>query len=316
MHKENIVILFGGPGGEAEVSKSTAKSIEKAMLELQLSFCKLEFNVGTWVEDLIKLRPSFVFIAMHGSPGEDGTVQAVLESLNLPYNGSDMRASALAMDKSVAKKIFSASGLDVAKEELILTDDNLPEDISHLNVSLPAVFKPNNGGSSVGIEIVRSANEWPKAFERLSMAKKMNPSALLMEEFIHGRELTIPVMGSKALGVMEITSDGHDFYDYSAKYEVGGSQHLYPAPIATEVRKEAELLALKAHKSLGCTGVSRVDFRYDEKANRLVVLEVNTLPGMTSTSLVPEVAKHKGMSFSQLISWIIEDGKCKQRNKN
>ncbi|MFT7432605.1 MAG: D-alanine-D-alanine ligase [Alphaproteobacteria bacterium] len=314
--QENIVILFGGPGGEAEVSRNTAKSIETAMVDLDLTYSTLEFCPKTWVHDLISLKPTFVFIAMHGSPGEDGTVQAVLTSLQLPYNGSDMRSSTLAMDKSIAKKLFATQGLDVAKEGFISENQAIPSDLSALSVDLPAVFKPNNGGSSVGIEIVRSQNEWPAAFERLSAAQKENKTNWLVEEFIHGRELTIPVLGNKTLGVMEITSDGHNFYDYSAKYEVGGSQHIYPAPIATEVRKEAELLALKAHKSLGCTGVSRVDFRYDEEKNRLVVLEVNTLPGMTATSLVPEVANYNGISFSSLISWIIEDGKCRQKDKN
>lgn len=313
---DNIVILFGGPGGEAEVSKLTAKSVEKAIIELEIPYSMLEFNLNTWVNDLTVLKPTFVFIAMHGSPGEDGTVQTELEKLNLPYNGSDARSSALAINKSEAKKLFLKAGVGVAKEYLFENANQIPFNPLNSNIQTPAVFKPNTGGSSVGIEVIMDEDQWSEAIHRIKKSQKIQTESILAEEFIPGRELTIPVLNDEALGVMEIISDVHEFYDYSAKYDVGGSQHIYPAPIATEVIQEAEKLALKAHKSLGCSGVSRVDFRYDEEKKRLAVLEVNTLPGMTSTSLVPEVAKHNGISFSSLISWIIEDGKCKQKVKN
>jgi D-alanine-D-alanine ligase len=292
---------MGGPGGEAEVSRNSAKSMATALDNLGVPYTCLEYT-DTFIADIQALNAvDFVLIAMHGSPGEDGTVQQALENIGLPYNGSGVKASMDAMDKSLAKVSFAEYGLDVAKEYLVTTDI-LPESVHDFPLPMPFVIKPNDGGSSVGVFIVTKEDIYKEAL------LYFNPSErLLCEEFIAGQELTVTLMGERVLGVMEITSEGFDFYDYESKYSVGGSGHIYPAQIATDVQQNMEELALKAHNSLGCSGVTRVDFRYDKEQNRIVVLEVNTLPGMTSTSLVPDMAAHNGMSFEEVVTWIIED---------
>lgn len=315
-NKEHVVVLYGGPSHESDVSKMSAQAVEKAFKNLEIPYTMLEYKTQSWVDDIQKLKPTFVFIAMHGTPGEDGSVQAVLDELNVPYNGSGMKSSVLAMNKSLSKKALKSVQLPVAKEYLLKKGEPFPEDIKKIGLDFPLVAKPNNGGSSVGTEIVMSANAWPQAKERLISFLKDNPQDMLFEEFIEGRELTVPVFIDKTYGVMEITTGVHDFYDYTSKYTEGGSHHTYPASIATEVAKEAELMALKIHKTLGCSGVTRVDFRYDEEGRGLVVLELNTLPGLTQKSLVPEVAAHNNISFTQLVTMMMKDGQCTYQQKS
>ena len=237
---EHVVVLYGGPSAETEVSKMSAQAVEKAYIEMGTSYTMLEYKSGEWIAELKALNPTFVFIAMHGTPGEDGSVQAVLDELNLPYNGSGMEASVVAMNKSLTKKVLERVQLPVAQEYLLKKGEDLPSTVTHTGLDFPLVVKPNNGGSSVGTEIVMSANAWPAAKERLIKFLEATPQDMLFEEFIDGRELTVPVFFDKTLGVLEITTEGYEFYDYTSKYSEGGSQHIYPASIATEVKEEAE----------------------------------------------------------------------------
>ncbi|MAI07485.1 MAG: D-alanine--D-alanine ligase [Magnetococcales bacterium] len=313
---EHVVVLYGGPSAETEVSKMSAQAVEKAFIEMGTSCTMLEYKSGEWIAELKALNPTFVFIAMHGTPGEDGSVQAVLDELNLPYNGSGMEASVVAMNKSLSKKVLERVQLPVAQEYLLKKGAGLPSTVTHTGLDFPLVVKPNNGGSSVGTEIVMSANAWPAAKERLTKFLEAAPQDMLFEEFIDGRELTVPVFFDKTLGVLEITTEGYEFYDYTSKYSEGGSQHIYPASIATEVKEEAERIALETHKALGCSGITRVDFKYDEEGRGLVVLELNTLPGMTDKSLVPDVAKHNSISFADLVKMMMKDGQCTHQLKS
>lgn len=249
-------------------------------------------------------RPDLIFNALHGVGGEDGIVQSIFEMLGIPYTHSGVLASALAMHKPTAKAIFRDAGLPVAdgivaRPEELVDCDPLPA---------PFVVKPTNQGSSVGVRIVRvNDNSW-----RDEVAAWSFGGELLVECFVPGRELTVAVMGDRALGVCEIVPRG-SFYDYTAKYAAGGSDHLTPAPIPPIIYQEALDIALRAHQALGCRGVSRADLRYDDTAEgcgRLYLLEVNTQPGMTPTSLVPDIARHVGIAFDELVAWIVENATC------
>jgi D-alanine-D-alanine ligase len=250
-------------------------------------------------------RPDVVFNALHGRFGEDGAIQGVLDWLAIPYTHSGVRASALAMDKAAAKAIFVAAGLPVARGAMI--------DIAALEhadpLPLPYVIKPVNEGSSVGVEIMRTGDN-----RRAAVAAGWRyGTQAMVEEYIPGRELTVAVMGDRALAVTEIASNT-TFYDYEAKYADGGSNHHIPAAIHPDIYARALDVALAAHKALGCRGATRSDFRYDDTAGepgRLVLLEVNTQPGLTPTSLLPEQAAHHGMSFPQLCGWMVENAACR-----
>jgi D-alanine-D-alanine ligase len=251
-------------------------------------------------------RPDAVFNALHGRFGEDGAIQGVLDWLGIPYTHSGVRASALAMDKAAAKAVFAAAGLPVARGAMV--------DIAALEhadpLPLPYVIKPVNEGSSVGVEIMREGGNRRAA---VAASWTYGPTALV-EEFIPGRELTVAVMGERALAVTEITAANGDFYDYEAKYAEGGSRHVIPAPVHPEIYSRAMNVALAAHRALGCRGATRSDFRYDDtrgEPGRLVLLEVNTQPGLTPTSLLPEQAAHLGMSFPQLCAWMVENAACR-----
>jgi D-alanine-D-alanine ligase len=247
--------------------------------------------------------PDAVFNALHGRGGEDGTVQAVLDFLQIPYTHSGVLASSVAMDKPMAKAVFAKAGLPLAEgmvvtREALAAADPLPA---------PFVVKPPNEGSSVGVRIVReNDNSWREEAARWPFAEA------LVETFVPGREITVAVMDDRALGVCEITTDA-GFYDYTAKYAAGGSQHLVPAPIHPDAYAAALDIGLRAHRALGCRGVSRADLRYDDtqgEPGRLILLEVNTQPGMTPTSLVPDIARHAGIDFAALVSWMVENAAC------
>ena len=249
-------------------------------------------------------RPEVIFNALHGIGGEDGTIQAVFEMLAIPYTHSGVLASALAMHKPTAKMVFRAAGLPVV-EDFVASPEELAR---HDPLPAPFVVKPTNQGSSVGVRIVRVGdNSW-----REEVAGWRFGSEIMVERFIPGRELTVAVMGDRALGVCEIVPRG-SFYDYTAKYAQGGSDHLVPAPIPARIYEEALDISLRAHRALGCRGVSRADLRYDdtpEGDGRLYLLEVNTQPGMTPTSLVPDIARHAGIGFDELVVWIVENAAC------
>ena len=294
-----VAVLMGGPSAEREVSLSSGRECAIALREA--GFDVTELDAGpTLSEDLQKLRPDVAFNALHGRWGEDGCVQGILEWLRIPYTHSGVLASALAMDKTRSKDIYRANGLPVV-ESVIANRDEI--EAAHI-LPPPYVVKPNNEGSSVGIYIVRgSANGPPTLAPNL-------PDRLMVETYAPGRELTTTVMGDRALGVTDIITDG--WYDYHAKYAPGGSRHEVPANIPSEIADLCNDYALRAHAALGCRGVSRTDFRWDEDRGKdgLILLETNTQPGMTPTSLVPEQAAHHGIAFPDLCRWIVEDASC------
>ena len=301
-----VAVLYGGMSAEREVSLSSGLQVVAALREAGYDVTPIEVrdDLGAVLRALDP-KPDAVFNALHGRFGEDGAIQGVLDWLGVPYTHSGVRASALAMDKAAAKAIFQAAGLPVPGGRMV--------DIAALEhadpIALPYVIKPVNEGSSVGVEIMRPGDNRRAA---VAAAWTYGPQALV-EEYIPGRELTVGVMGDRALAVTEIAS-GHLFYDYEAKYADGGSQHVIPAPVHPDIYARALDLALAAHRALGCRGATRSDFRYDDTAGepgRLVLLEVNTQPGLTPTSLLPEQAAHCGYTFPQLCRWMVEHAACR-----
>ena len=256
---------------------------------------------------LAELKPDAVFNALHGPFGEDGTIQGILEYLAIPYTHSGVLASALAMNKEQAKKIARASGIPVAESKIVnrfTIRDKHP-------MPAPYVVKPVSEGSSFGVVIVKEDQSHPP--QVIASPEWKYGDMVMVERYVYGRELTCAVMGDVALGVTEIIPEGHSFYDYDSKYAPGGSKHECPAKISSNIYQKIQTLALKAHQAFGCRGVSRSDFRYDDRHSEngeLIWLEVNTQPGMTPTSLVPEIAAQAGHSFGDLLSWMVEDASC------
>ena len=301
---KRVAVLLGGLSPEREVSLVSGAACAKALREE--GFEVTEIDAGRdLAEQLRKAKPDAAFNALHGRWGEDGCVQGVLELLQIPYTHSGVLASALAMHKERAKTVFRAAGIPVVKS---LVAGRKRAGQSHL-MAPPYVVKPVNQGSSVGVFIIRQGDNRPPG--ELGSDKWTLGDEVMVEEYVPGRELTVAVMGDESLAVTEIVSNTN-FYDYEAKYAEGGSRHVIPAKIPAAVTEEALRLAEMAHIALGCRGVSRTDFRYDDTGHhgRLIILEVNTQPGMTATSLVPEQAAHKGMNFRALVRWIVEDASC------
>ncbi|WP_298906840.1 D-alanine--D-alanine ligase [uncultured Aliiroseovarius sp.] len=294
-----VVVLMGGPSAEREVSLSSGEECAKALAGEGYDVVKID--AGPDLAERLKAEaPDVVFNALHGRWGEDGCVQGLLEWLQIPYTHSGVLASSLAMDKERAKDTFRAAGLPVVASVLAGKDDVQARHV----MEPPYVVKPYNEGSSVGIYIVQEgANTPPKLAESM-------PDTVMVETYAPGRELTTTVMGDRALGVTDIITDG--WYDYDAKYAEGGSRHEIPANIPAEIEAACLDYALRAHEALGCRGVSRTDFRWDEARglDGLIILETNTQPGMTPTSLAPEQGAHQGMSFGQFCKWMVEDASC------
>ncbi|WP_425038411.1 D-alanine--D-alanine ligase [Primorskyibacter sp. S187A] len=296
-----VVVLLGGPSAERPVSLVSGRECAAALREE--GFDVVELDAGpTLVEDLKAIAPDVVFNALHGPFGEDGCVQGVLEWLGLPYTHSGVLASALAMDKERTKAAYRAAGLPVAPSGLFPADEVRRRHV----MAPPYVVKPYNEGSSVGVYIVHEVANGPP-----QLSSDM-PDEVMVEAFVPGRELTTTVMGDRALSVTDILTDG--WYDYAAKYEAGGSRHVVPAEVPREIFDLCLDYALKAHACLGCRGVTRTDFRWDESkgAEGLILLETNTQPGMTPTSLTPEQAGQVGMSFAQMCRWMVEDASCQR----
>ena len=301
---KRIAVLMGGRSAEREVSLSSGRGVMQALA--QEGFEPFSVDPGDNPgQQLFEARPDAVFNALHGRFGEDGTVQGLLELMRLPYTHSGVLSSALAMHKERTKDVYRAAGLPVVKSIVV---DRREAAAKHL-MEPPYVVKPVNEGSSVGIFIIRKGDNRPPA--ELGSDTWHLSSEMMVEEFVPGRELTVAVMGETPLGVTEITTE-LEFYDYEAKYAPGGSKHVLPAQIPAAVAAEAMDLAVRAHKALGCRGVSRTDFRYDDTTGkqRLILLETNTQPGMTPTSLVPEQAAHNGISYAKLCRWMVEDASC------
>ncbi len=306
MNFNRIAVLKGGWSPEREVSLNSGAACAKA-LRTQ-GYDVVEIDAGRdLAQRLAEIKPDAVFNALHGQWGEDGCVQGLLEILGIPYTHSGVLASSLAMDKQRTKLVLKGAGVPSPEGRVMSRFDAAG---GHA-MEPPYVVKPNAQGSSVGVYIVQKGDNRPPS--ELSSEKWSLGDDVLVEKFVPGRELTVAVMGARALCVTEITT-ALAFYDYEAKYAPGGSEHVLPAKVKDAVANRCMELALKAHKSLGCRGVTRSDFRYDEnaKGEQVYFLEINTQPGMTATSLTPEQAMHNGVSFPDLCQWIIEDASCQR----
>ncbi|OCX66198.1 D-alanine--D-alanine ligase [Thioclava sp. SK-1] len=296
---QRVAVLMGGPSAEREVSLVSGRECATGLR--QAGYDVIEVDAGPdLVQQLADIKPDYVFNALHGRWGEDGCVQGILEWLHLPYTHSGVLASALAMDKSRAKDAFRAAGLPVVESVIVPKAEASADHV----MPAPYVVKPNNEGSSVGVYIVHGgANQPPQLSDEM-------PDMVMVETYAPGRELTCSVIGDRALCVTEIVTSG--WYDYAAKYTVGGSQHYCPADIPADIAEICQDYALRAHQALGCRGASRTDFRWDDSrgSDGVILLETNTQPGMTPTSLVPEQAAQEGVSFPELVAWMVEDASC------
>ncbi len=302
---KSVAVLYGGISAEREVSLSSGRQVVAALAASGYPVRAIECGADLGaVLAALSPRPDVVFNALHGRFGEDGTIQGMLDWMGLAYTHSPARASALAMDKVSARAIFLEAGLPVAPGRLI----DITTLVEHDPMALPYVVKPIAEGSSVGVHIVR---EGDNRRAEIAAGWRHGPQALI-EEFIPGRELTVGVLEDRALAVTEIVAS-HEFYDYESKYAAGGSRHAVPAQIPEAVASLACQVALAAHAALGCRGATRADFRYDDTVSepgRLVLLEVNTQPGLTPTSLLPEQAAYCGMDFPALCAWMVEQAAC------
>ncbi len=297
-HKR-VAVLMGGWTSEASVSRVSASFCAQAASNAGWDAIQVEVDRNIAIK-LNELKPNRVFNALHGQIGEDGNIQGLLNIMNIPYTHSGLVASAIAMDKVLAKTALANAGISVPPTIPLIEDAYVyPEAFSGAHV-----IKPKNDGSSIGVVIVPGKNKKPPA--RSHWASDTN---LMCEPFIPGRELTVSVLDGTALGVTEIISN-HDFYDFDAKYAAGGSHHIIPADIPEAISLQSCVWAEHAFRHLGCRGVIRADYRWDEKANKLLMLEVNTQPGMTATSLVPEQARSIGMSGEELVNHLLEIAQC------
>lgn len=300
---KHIAVLMGGWSSERPVSLASGKPCAEALRTCGYKVTEIDMdrNVGSV---LAELSPDVVFNALHGPFGEDGTIQGVLDILNIPYTHSGVLASALAMNKEKAKHVMAAAGVPVAEAKVL---HRLEAAKAHV-LTPPYVVKPVNEGSSFGVLIVSEGAAHPP--QELYSDAWPYGDIVMVEHYVAGRELTCGVMGDVALGVTDIISQGSTFYDFDAKYAAGGSQHILPANLPPALYETVQKHALTAHRELGCRGISRADFRYDETTDELICLEVNTQPGMTPTSLVPEMAAHAGYDFPALMQWMVEDASC------
>jgi D-alanine-D-alanine ligase len=293
-----VAVLMGGPSSEREVSLSSGRACASALREAGYSVVEVDCDRDLPAR-LNEINPDVCFNALHGRWGEDGCVQGLLEWLGLPYTHSGVLASALAMDKVKTKEVYVAAGLPIVQSVLATRGE---VEAGHV-LPPPYVVKPYNEGSSVGVYIVQPGSNAPR------MSASM-PEVVMVETYAPGREMTCTVMGDRALCVTDIITDG--WYDFDAKYKTGGSRHVVPAVLPAEITDACMDYALRAHAALGCRGVSRTDFRWDEARGLagLILLETNTQPGMTATSLAPEQAAHMGISFPQLCDWMVKDASC------
>ena len=306
MTRKHVAVLMGGFSSERPVSLSSGNACATALEEAGYKVTRIDVarDVGSV---LLELKPDVAFNALHGPFGEDGTIQGILETLQIPYTHSGVLASALAMHKEQAKKVAKAAGIPVAESRVV---DRFAIKNKH-PMKPPYVVKPVNEGSSFGVVIVKEDQSHPP--QVVGSAEWKYGQAVMVERYVYGRELTCAVMGDVALGVTEIIPVGHSFYDFDSKYVAGGSKHECPAKISPNIYQRIQTLALRAHQAIGCRGVSRSDFRYDDRHSEngeIIWLEVNTQPGMTPTSLVPEIAAQAGHSFGDLVSWMVEDASC------
>jgi len=303
---KHVAVLMGGWSSERTVSLNSGRPCAEAAR--QAGYRVTEVDVGRDIaEVLARLKPDVAFNALHGPFGEDGCIQGILEVLGIPYTHSGVLASALAMNKARAKDVLKAAGIPIAESLLM---HRLDVAKAHV-MDPPYVVKPVAEGSSFGVLIVREDATHPP--QQLFADDWSFGDIVMVERYIGGRELTCGVIGDEALDIIElVTADGH-FYDYDQKYAPDGARHVIPAPLLPDVYQNIRMLALRAHRALGCRGISRADFRYDDRpggTGEVICLEVNTQPGMTATSLVPDMAAHAGMDFPALVKWMVEDASC------
>ncbi|MDR2035829.1 MAG: D-alanine--D-alanine ligase [Coriobacteriales bacterium] len=306
-----IALLCGGAFSEREVSLASAENVQRALISAGHRVIKIDTANPRYIPELQRIKPDVAFIALHGKHGEDGTPQAILEAMGIPYTGSGVLGSALAMDKYRSKLMYEALGLKTPASLYLKKHERntAAASVEHIlsTIKLPVVVKPSDDGSSVGISIVREKAALRKALQQAYDAG----SSVLVEQYVTGTEITVAVLGSTkltALPVIEIIPK-NDFYDYESKYAKGGSEHLIPARISEDAQAKASHAALLAHEGLGCFGVSRTDMIIDNKDNAWVI-ETNTIPGMTSVSLLPDAARYAGISnqelYEQLVLWALE----------
>lgn len=303
---KHVAVLMGGLSAEREISLRSGEACAKALEEQGYRVSRVDVGRDA-ANVLAALEPDVAFNALHGKFGEDGCIQGVLELLRIPYTHSGVMASAVAMQKDIAKVVMAAAGVPVPKGRVV---HRLEAAQAHV-MAPPYVLKPISEGSSFGVFIIRDDNQPPP--RELAAADWAHGDMMLAEQFVDGRELTCGVLGDRALDVIEILAADGGWYDYHAKYAKGGSKHVLPANLKGNIYQEVQHLAIEAHRALGCRGASRADFRYDDRpggTGELVVLEVNTQPGMTETSLVPEMAAYAGFSFGELVRWMVEDASC------
>lgn len=296
--KRRVAVLFGGWSDEREVSLRSGAACMEALEHSPYEVVGVDVTREI-ASELIRLKPDAILNMLHGPYGEDGSIQGVFEIFEIPYSHSGVLASALAMNKAAARTMFACSGVPIAEGTLVSRHDAARKH----PMATPYVIKPVANGSSVGVRVVLDGDG---PITELASDEWRFGEEVLVERYVAGKELTCAVMGDTALGVIEIISE-LPFYTYQAKYSAGGSQHVLPARVPKSIYTQVQALALRAHQALGCRGVSRSDFRYDDKSGELVCLEVNTQPGMTATSLVPELATHAGFSFTRLAHWMVED---------
>lgn len=308
MSGKHVAVLMGGFSSERPVSLASGTPCADTLEAEGYRVTRIDVDRNI-AAVLAELRPDVVFNALHGPFGEDGTIQGILEYLEIPYTHSGVLASALAMDKGQAKIVAAASGIPVAEARIMNRFDFGAEH----PIAPPYVVKPVREGSSFGVVIVKEDQAHPPQI--LTSDEWRYGDLVMVERYVYGRELTCGVMGDKALGVTEVLPQGLAFYNYESKYAPGGSKHVIPAQISPNIYQKVQSLALKAHQALGCRGVSRSDFRFDDRFSEegeLIWLELNNQPGMTPTSLVPEMALHAGLSFGEFLRWMVEDASCQR----
>lgn len=299
-----VAVLMGGWSAERKVSLSSGEACYGALKRAGFNPIMVDVKRETIHSVLLDMKPHVAFNALHGKWGEDGCAAALLETLRIPYTHSGVLASAIAMHKEKSKALFREAGIPVAESKLV----SLEEAATTHPMAPPYVVKPVDEGSSVGVYIIENSRSAPAA--GILKQRELFGDKVMVERFIPGRELTCAVMGDVALGVIDIVSKASGWYDYQSKYAPGGSQHILPAEIPNDIYRKVQRLSLAAHQALGCRGISRADFRLDDgpgKEPELILLEVNTQPGMTGTSLVPELAAHAGHTFEELVTWMVND---------
>lgn len=306
MAAKHVAVLMGGFSSERPVSLASGNACADELERVGFRVSRVDVDRDV-ASVLSELKPDVAFNALHGPYGEDGTIQGILEFMELPYTHSGVLATAVAMDKELSKRIAKSFGIPVA-ESLVMDRHAFGNDHP---MQPPYVVKPVSEGSSFGVVIVKEGQAHPPQI--ITSDEWSYGDRVMVERYVYGRELTCAVMGDVALGVTEIIPEAGAFYDYDSKYAAGGSKHVCPADILPNIYQKITSMALKAHKAFGCKGVTRSDFRYDDRFSEngeIIWLEINTQPGMTETSLVPELAEHAGHSFGQLLTWMVEDASC------